>query len=124
MAFFTILSQSTVNYLYNTFFIEQRLSQVGSFERAALINQHIIEIVYSITSQQRSSIGNYSMQQALTVVNQAVQYGNYTLGNTLPDITSKLFQIAFNTLEANSAINGTGKTDTYDFILNSALQKV
>lgn len=50
--------------------------------------------------------------------------GEYTLGNTLPDISSKLFQIAFNTFEANSAINGTGKLNTYDYILNQVLADV
>lgn len=46
------------------------------------------------------------------------------MGNTLPEISSKLFQIAFNTFEANSAINGTGKLKTYDYILNQVLADV
>jgi hypothetical protein len=52
--------------------------------------------------------------------------GNYTLGNTIADVNSKIYQIAFNTFDGNvtPAINGTGGTNTFEAILKSALSNM
>lgn len=60
-AYFKILSEQTVAYLYNTFVIDKRLTQVQSFERRYLINQHIIETLYSMTQQ----VGNVMQQSSV-----------------------------------------------------------
>lgn len=62
----------------------------------------------------------------MTILNQVVQSGNYTLGNTLADISSKIYQIAFNIFDGNSTvvINGTGTANVYDYILKGAVSKL
>ncbi len=49
VSFFKILSENTLQYLYNTFYIDKRLSSVLLFDRRVLINQHLIEIIHAIT---------------------------------------------------------------------------
>lgn len=54
VSFFKILSENTLQYLYNTFFIDKRLSSVLLFDRRVLINQHLIEIIHAITIKHRN----------------------------------------------------------------------
>ena len=56
VSFFKILSENTLQYLYNTFYIDKRLSQVLSNDRRTLINQHVIDIVHAITKKHRSNL--------------------------------------------------------------------
>ena len=99
VTFFKILSENTLQYLYNTFYIDKRLSQVLSNDRRTLINQHVIDIVHAITKKHRSNLITLNFQQGLILVYQIVSQGNFTLGNTIPDITSKIFQIAFQSVD-------------------------
>jgi hypothetical protein len=54
VSFFKILSENTLQYLYNTFFIDKRLISVLLFDRKVLINQHLIEIIHAITQKHRN----------------------------------------------------------------------
>lgn len=54
VSFFKILSENTLQYLYNTFFIDRRLGSVLLFDRRVLINQHLVEIIHAITQKHRN----------------------------------------------------------------------
>jgi rRNA-processing protein FCF1 len=81
VSFFKILSESTILYLYNTFYIDKRLSSVLSYDRRVLINQHVIEILHAITQKHRNFLLTNQIQQALIVVSQVVSNGNYSFSD-------------------------------------------
>ena len=101
-SFFLILGQNTILYQYNAFVLDQRLKQVTSNDRTCLISQHIIEIIHAITKMHRNTISTDQTFQALTLVTQLVTSGKYIVGNQIGEISSKLYQIAFQTADYNT----------------------